>query len=103
MLIGNRFLRIPVPSVGFPAESDVLNGRIITFPVGQGPLEGLSFHIVRYVGDQGYNSNGCNYTITIDLQEIDLTRTHSQAVGIGGGAQTNMTGTIADWALRFPQ
>ncbi len=110
MLFSGRFLRIPVDSTAgnVPAEDDVLNGRIITFPEGQGPLGGLSFHIIRYVGNQTTNNDiptrESSFSITIDLQENDLARVHTQVVGTGNGApQNTLSGSISYWASLFPQ
>ncbi|MBX3422563.1 MAG: hypothetical protein KF752_13500 [Pirellulaceae bacterium] len=101
LLLGSdqRFLRIPlVPeSIRFPVDidpdndrrnkDDIITGRTITFYPDQGPLSGQSFRILRYVGDgtsaptSGTDSliaSGSQYSITIDLHEADLDRTHSQ-------------------------
>ena len=56
--VPGKFLRIPldpkVPTYGLssvlPNDHDALTGRIVTFPIGQGPLGGQSFRIVRYIG-----------------------------------------------------
>ncbi|MEC8553937.1 MAG: hypothetical protein VXZ82_02905, partial [Planctomycetota bacterium] len=113
LLLNGHFLRIPLhdPAVRsgsylspnfLPADSDALNGRIVTFPEGNGPLSGQSFRIIRYIGqtvtaaastDAERHLLAQSYSITIDLNEANL----QQSFSAGG-----VHGSIADWVSRFP-
>lgn len=106
-----HFFRIPldpfvpgsntIPS-GLPTQSDVLNGRVVTFPEGGGPLSGKSFRIVRYIGQIDQTIYGTNppqqildqqYTITIDLSEADLSTSHTAFIaGLGP-----RSGSVLEW------
>lgn len=96
-----RFLKIPLqvdPSLmPLPLEEDLLTGRIVTF--SEGPLKDQSFHIVRYIGDRG--ADPASYSITIDLAEADLGKSHSQFVNSGVQREL-LTGTVWQWANRVP-
>ncbi len=132
MLLNGHFLRIPlnpfdppftpasptVPSPQYvhpdrlPPENDALNGRVITFPAGNGPLSDQSFHIVRYMGqtistarvtDALTNSNPLtpaelhifsqSYSITIDLNQANLQQSYVSA---------GVSGSLADWLSITP-
>lgn len=121
MILNGHFMRIPLepglpgnlqanddqnPSV-LPAAHDVLNGRIVTFPQGSGPLTGQSFRIVRYIGqmdrypqaptsEETLSFSQC-YSITIDLNEAHLERSFS---GTSGGI--SLAGTVEDWLQQQP-
>lgn len=100
------FLRIPLeapPNSQLPSDDDALNGRIVTFPPGNGPLSGYSFHILRYIGNGSTASDlaSSRFSITIDLREADLAQVHSQMVG--PNASISATRTLLDWALTAPQ
>ena len=101
-----HFLRIPLvfQGSGLPTQSDVLNGRIVTFPDGNGPLSGKSFHIVRYIGLIDTNVYGTNppqeivdqrYSITIDLNEANLDTSYTASIASVG----SVTGSVWDWVL----
>ena len=105
-LYGEHLLKIPLawPSIAptavrLPEQHDALNGRVVTFM--QGPLEGQSFRILRYMGevetipgtpptlDPTHAAN--QYSIVIDLSEI-RDRVTSKKYG------TRMiTRSVADW------
>ncbi|MEM7475445.1 MAG: hypothetical protein AAF483_10675 [Planctomycetota bacterium] len=124
MILNGHFLRIPLnPNLDFsrttspdlpyynplllPRENDALNGRIVTFPEGNGPLSGESFHIVRYIGQAlrvhpFYEFPTDNllrqrlaqsYSIIIDLNEANLQRSYSAS---------GQTGNLVDWLARRP-
>ncbi len=121
-IVNGHFLRIPLNPGGYgnpdpnfftnptilPMEHDVLNGRVVTFPVGNGPLSGHSFRIVRYIGrvtpftsptaDQVMQFAQC-YSITIDLLDADLTQTYAKYdIGVSGLRSL----TLAEWANAIP-
>ena len=110
--IPGKFLRIPLDpkfTAGYglspvlPNEHDALTGRVVTFPIGQGPLGGLSFRILRYVGHVPVGSSVDDFTqcfsIVIDLSEADLGRTYSTR-DVASGAL--VTSTISEWVLQAP-
>lgn len=108
LLGGGRFLRIPIDPSLLPAtlrlQDDSINGRIITFLPGQGPLAGLSFRVLRYIGDGSTNSSNLAssvFSITIDLQSVDTTQSHSHLVLISG-QRVSKSMSIAEWALESP-
>ncbi|MFK7738265.1 MAG: hypothetical protein AB8B50_19735, partial [Pirellulaceae bacterium] len=112
MVLADHFLRIPLEPIRdrtnfnynnpdvLPAEHDSLNGRVVTFPPGSGPLEGQSFHIVRYIGNIA-SSNPIEfaqcYSITIDLNQADLEKSYSRVDSFTGQA---ITGSVRDWITR---
>ncbi len=120
VLANGHYLRIPLTPGGYgdpssstfpinlPMEHDVLNGRIVTFPEGNGPLSGLSFRILRYIGriapfaspsldEVIYFSQ--NYSITIDLQEADLSQIFAK---YDAGLQQIKSLSLAEWVNSFP-
>ncbi|MCR9295979.1 MAG: hypothetical protein NXI32_24960 [bacterium] len=115
MILNNHFLRIPLePGVDYsnptelPAEHDVLNGRVVTFPPGSGPLSGQSFHVVRYIGRMQFFSSPNRdqqeafaqcYSITVDLLEANLEASYS-SVDFATGAPVSQS--IGDWIAQFP-
>ena len=72
-IFANRFLRIPLDTTvsTVPALSDILTGRVLTFL--QGPLRGISFRIVRSIGDLTGSSDTDvsqqSHSVVIDLDE----------------------------------
>lgn len=121
MILAGHYLRIPLDPGGYgnnlgtsvpvrlPVEHDALNGRVVTFPEGSGPLSGQSFHIVRYIGrmtpyqapvsaaDQIAFAQ--NYSIVIDLLEGDLSKSFSK---FDEGTQRLQTFTVAEWLNAYP-
>ncbi len=107
--IPGKFLRIPLDpglttyglSTLLPNEHDALTGRIVTFEAG--PLQGLSFHIVRYIGHVPLGSPPQEFmqcfSIVIDLSEADLARTYSTRDSATG---VLLTSTINEWVLQVP-
>lgn len=131
LLLGGRFLRIPIvlgsyaatnerpardayiqqmpptpfnPVADLPMEHDAWTGRTLTFL--QGPLQGQSFRIVRYMGNPRVapsQSSGPpvaqlaqGFSVVIDLQEAAGGLVTSQ-----NGAQT-LTQSIEDWINLSP-
>lgn len=90
-----------------PPEHDALTGRIVTFPNGNGPLSGHSFRIVRYIGriDPGATPTPTpeefaqNYSIVIDLLDVDLSQTYST---FDPGTSRLTTLSLAEWVNAFP-
>lgn len=116
MILAGHYLRIPLEPGGtygaptlLPAQHDVLNGRVITFPNGSGPLSGQSFRIIRYIGqvgtftapvslEQRYRFSQ-SYSVTIDLAEGDLDQSHS---GVDAVTSNPVTLSVRDWLATFP-
>ncbi len=115
LLLNGHYLRIPLEPVDYfsppvlPTAHDALNGRIVTFPEGNGPLSGQSFHIVRYIGqvptmmapisqDQRFQFSQC-YSITIDLAEGDLDQVYS---GVDAATGNPITLSVRDWVTAVP-
>jgi hypothetical protein len=112
MILNGHFLRIPLDPIRnlslanydnpdvLPIEHDALNGRVVTFPPGSGPLEGQSFHIVRYIGNIASTNPiefAQSYSITIDLNQADLEKSYSRVDSFSGQA---ITGSVRDWLTR---
>ncbi|MFN3190238.1 MAG: hypothetical protein ACE361_06905 [Aureliella sp.] len=111
LIFGGHFMRIPLAEffptttnrTGLPIQSDVWNGRVVTFLEGGGALSGHSFHIVRYIGRADPTNYGNpvpadilaqQYSITIDLDEIDLEQSYSTTIG-----NVAATASLRDWIL----
>lgn len=108
LLGGGRFLRIPIDPTTIPEalrmQDDSLTGRIVTFLEGQGPLSGQSFRVIRYIGNGSSSSTelaSSVFSITIDLHQADLSRSHSQLVFVGN-QRTSVSMTLAEWAVESP-
>ncbi|RMF43378.1 MAG: hypothetical protein D6753_05305, partial [Planctomycetota bacterium] len=110
LLMEGRFLRIPIVQAalgagaeiptGLPANPDIWTGRVVTFL--QGPLQGYSFRVVRYIGDTRNAMDGGgnpdlakriqNFSIVIDLQGLP-----DEIVQVGG-----VTRTLQEWINMAP-
>jgi hypothetical protein len=93
-IFAGRFLKIPMPQAQTGNVHDRLTGRVLTFL--EGPLQGISFRIVRSIGSLSSTSNNQmqaqGFSVIIDLDEAEqqgsdwMSLSASElCVGPGGG------------------